>query len=440
MCSWETSTGPRRTCWPHAKSPSRNATSGRRLGTVTKHLVVRRNNVMAFPPTPPHAIPVRGGAGPTLPHEPAGVEVSDLAAAGEQPMAHRHSRSTRHGDHHGYVLRGLCGLANAVPRAGSMAGHLGAATITGALMVAGLECEFEPSAYLMLYANLDQIMAGKEKWFNEQAAGVTVPELFIPVAENEPTQPVSSAIGVIANALRQNIGSLRQSGHNVIFASIAMRALVEYPSYCTPSLVSGIVKLISSFDGAVAGQGLYSTSPSAPSSEGLAPGRWFGHDAPLAPEPETPPNGASYESIDSLVEVTLEELSRSAAEHRQGFGGLHHLINHAAALVVLAETGYPELAATGMPAHWQHLRLYRALPNLEKELGPLRRLELDPRRAEYWESFGSGQWSAALTHSIKTLYGISVLLRHNAAQSAPHDAGSDNLRHRAWSAFGYLMA
>ena len=348
--------------------------------------------------------------------------------------------SVEHDDHHGYVLRGLWGLANAVPRAGSMAGHLGAATVTGALMVAGLECEFEPSVRPILYANLDRIMAGEEKWFNEQAAGVTTPELFIPLQENEQTQPVASALVAIANALRRNIGGLRQSGHNVIFASIAMRALVQYPSYCTPGLVSGIVKLISSFDGAVAGQGLYSASSSAPSSEGLGPGRLFGHDAPLALESETPPNGAPYQSIDNLVQVTIEELVRSAAEHRQGFGGLHHLINHAAALVVLSETGYPELAATGMSAHWHHLRLYRALPNLEKELGALRCLEIDPRSFEYWKIFGSGQWSAALTHSIKTLYGFSVLLRHHAAHCTPQDTGGDHLRQRARSAFGYLMA
>ena len=215
------------------------------------------------------------------------------------------------GDHHGYVCRGLWGLANAVPRAGSMAGHLGAATVTGALMVAGLECELEPSVHSVLYANLDRIMTGEEKWFNEQAAGVTVPELFIPIQGNEQSQPLASALGAIANALRQNIGGLRQSGHNVIFASIAMRALGQYPSYCTPGLVSGIVKLVSSFDGAVAGQGLYSTSPSAPSSKGLGPGRLFGHDAPLALESETSPNAAPYQSIDHLVKVTIEELVRS---------------------------------------------------------------------------------------------------------------------------------
>lgn len=283
-------------------------------------------------------------------------------------------------------------------------------------------------------------MDGEEKWFNEQAAAVTVPELFAPIEETEPTLPVSRATDAIAESLGRNIQSLRQSGHNVIFASIAIRALMLHPSYCTPSVVSGITRLVSSFDGAVAGQGLYSTRQNARSSEGLGPGRLFGYDAPLAPAAETPPGGTPYVSIDSLVEVTLEELARSAPEHRQGFGGLHHLINHAAGLVVLAEQGFPKLAVAGLAAHWEHLRLYRALPNLETDLGPLRCLDIDPRTAQYWINFGSDQWGAALTHSIKTLYGISVLLRHHATQRAPQDARSEDLRHRAWSAFGYLMA
>jgi hypothetical protein len=150
-----------------------------------------------------------------------------LAAAGDdQPAPVTHDEPPHEpADQHGYVLRGLHGLASAVPRAGSMAGHLGAATVTGALLVTGLEgknigghfpfslshflilswpflvalslslslsvclsvclsvsfsvClsasagELEPSAHPLLCANLEKIMAGEEKWFNEQAAGVT---------------------------------------------------------------------------------------------------------------------------------------------------------------------------------------------------------------------------------------------------------------------------
>ena len=90
--------------------PQQAAAAARRLGTVTKQIVTGSS-----------------------------VAVS-VAAGDDQPdPAMHHKQRCEHGDHYGYVLRGLYGLANAVPRAGSMAGHLGAATVTGALLVAGLE-------------------------------------------------------------------------------------------------------------------------------------------------------------------------------------------------------------------------------------------------------------------------------------------------------------
>ena len=87
------------------------AAARRRLGTVTKQIVTGSSSVAV------------------------------LAAAGDdQPAPATHDEPPHEpADQHGYVLRGLHGLASAVPRAGSMAGHLGAATVTGALLVTGLE-------------------------------------------------------------------------------------------------------------------------------------------------------------------------------------------------------------------------------------------------------------------------------------------------------------
>ena len=87
------------------------AAARRRLGTVTKQIVTGSSSVAV------------------------------LAAAGDDQPAPATHDEPRHepADQHGYVLRGLYGLASAVPRAGSMAGHLGAATVTGALLVTGLE-------------------------------------------------------------------------------------------------------------------------------------------------------------------------------------------------------------------------------------------------------------------------------------------------------------
>ncbi len=39
-------------------------------------------------------------------------------------------------------------------------------------------------------------------------------------------------------ALRKNVGTLRQSGHNIIFATIAVRALQDHEEYVAPQIVT----------------------------------------------------------------------------------------------------------------------------------------------------------------------------------------------------------
>jgi hypothetical protein len=55
--------------------------------------------------------------------------------------------------------------------------------------------------------------------------------------------------------------------------------------------------------------------------------------------------------------------------------------------------------------------LFRSLPDVEDELGPLKKAKHDPRTADYWTIDEASQWSAQLTHRIKTLYGFFHPLR-----------------------------
>ena len=107
-----------------------------------------------------------------------------------------------------------------------------------------------------------------------------------------------------------------------------------------------------------------------------------------------------------MAEAAIDELIRSASMRRQGFGGLFHIINHAAALTELSLFGYRDLAQRGLAAHRQHVRLWRSLPDVENELGPLKRAPHDPRTPEYWSDNSQSQWSARLTHRVKTLTGF----------------------------------
>jgi hypothetical protein len=132
-----------------------------------------------------------------------------------------------------------------------------------------------------------------------------------------------------------------------------------------------------------------------------------------------------------MAEVAIDELIGSASVRRQGFGGLFHIINHAAALGELSLFGYQALAQRGLVTHRQHVRLWRSLPDVENELGPLRRAQHDPRTPEYWSGDAPSQWSARLTHRIKTLYGFFTLLRFTKDPAA---------RKQAEEKFLYLMA
>jgi hypothetical protein len=291
-----------------------------------------------------------------------------------------------------YLYQGLCGLARA-HRAGTMAGHLGAAVLTGYFFGED-QSQLPDAVFRGIEGELDRVIAGQEAiWFNAKKVGLTPTELFQPFPEEEP-QP--DAIASIVAALRQNIGTLKQSGHNVIFASAGVRALHDHPQYTTPQIVGGIRKLTQAFDSVAAGRGYY----------GKEKGWITGNQVELAGENDFP----AYDSIQQMVDVTIDELIATAPIKKQGFGGLWHVINHAAAIAELAQYGYRDVATAGLPAHHRHVRLWRSLPDVADELGAVVKADHDPRQPVYWEGMLKRD-QARLTHRIKTLYGFYTLCR-----------------------------
>ena len=312
-----------------------------------------------------------------------------------------------------YLYKGLCGLARA-HRANSMAGHLGAAVAAGYFF--GEEFpDLDDAVVKAVERDLDKIISGEEAfWYKPEKAGIRIAELFEPFREEDSQE---DQVSRITQALARNIDKLRESGHNVIFASIAIRALRGHPVYATPGIIGGIEKLIASFDDATPGQGYF----------GKEKGWIKGQHVQLEDDSDFPP----YQSISELAEVVVDELILSAAVRRQGFGGLFHIINHAQALTELSRFGHEDLAKRGFAAHHHHVRLWRTLPDMEKELGALKQAQHDPLTAVYWRESGPSQWSAHLTHRIKTLYGFFSLLRL---------IESSNKRKEAEKKFRYLMA
>jgi hypothetical protein len=312
----------------------------------------------------------------------------------------------------GYLYQGLCGLANA-HQAGTMAGHLGAAVVAGYFFGED-QSDLPDSVFRGVEGELERVMAGEEAiWFNAKKVGVTPSELFKPFPEET---PAPDATGSIVAALKKNVGTLKQSGHNIIFASLAVRALHDHEDYATPRIVGGIRKLTEKFDQVSPGRGYY----------GKERGWMTGRQVTLKNNRDFP----IYRSIDQMVHATIAELIATAAIRKQGFGGLWHVINHAAAIAELDRYGYKEVAKQALAAHHQHVRLWRSLPDVESELGPVAKADHDPRTAEYWSGMLKRD-EARLTHRIKTLYGFYTLRRF---------VDDESTRSSADDAFLYLMA
>ncbi|MFV0445593.1 MAG: hypothetical protein ACK5Q5_18585 [Planctomycetaceae bacterium] len=312
-----------------------------------------------------------------------------------------------------YLSAGMAALARA-HRAGTMAGHLGAAVVAGYFFGED-QSELPEPVYRGIERELDRIRQGEEKiWFNARQAGVTPAELFepLPIEDSTPQRA-----GEVVAALAANCAQTRQSGHNVIFAAIGLRALQDHPAFATPIVIDGLIRMTQGFNTTHAGRGYY----------GKPSGWKNGNEVHLPSEDESFP---PYAGIPHMVTATVNELIGTASARKQGFGGLWHLINHAAAIVELDGLGYGEVARLALQGHHQHLRLWRTLPNVEGELGGVDKAAIDPRESDYWAGRLKRD-EARLTHRIKTLYGFNLL--------RPFIADEVRLR-RAEDAFLYLLA
>ncbi len=286
-----------------------------------------------------------------------------------------------------YLKKGLLGLSRA-HLVGTMTGHLGATLVAGYLF-SEEHRELDRKVHVGIEKELDRVLNGESVFDPGEGGPIATSELFVPY----PDEAIQvDQIDRIARVLSRNIGRTRSSGHNVIFASLSIRALQKYPRHATASVIDGICRLIGEFDHASAGSGYY----------GREKGRIDGDTIVLPEDPDFPP----YSNLEDMIEAVLDEFIETAAERRQGFGGLWHVINHAASLIDLSECGHVDLAQKGLEAHHRHVRLWRSLPNVEDELGTEAPAEEDPCTPVYWESDALRRDRARLTHRIKTLYGF----------------------------------
>lgn len=303
-----------------------------------------------------------------------------------------------------YLVKGLNAMARA-HRMSAMAGHLGASLVAG-YFIGQQRPDLDAAVGKGIEGDLDRVMAGESVFGAKmsKAAKITDAELFAPFPKEKPNERL---IDGIAEALAKNIQSPRESGHNVIFASIAIHALKERPEFATPSIVGGIRKLISLFDKSHPGSGYY----------GKAKGRLNGNKVSLPDGDDGTPH---YTDVKGMVEAVLDEIIHQDPQiHRVGYGSLIHVNNHAAAITELVHYGYPDLAASAIASHHRHLRLWRNLPDLTAELGPEPFSAVSPYTAAYWTPGKVPYDRALLTHRVKTMYGFDELVE--AIDDAPKE-------------------
>lgn len=290
----------------------------------------------------------------------------------------------------GYLPKGLWALARA-HRVSTMSGHLGAAVISG-YFIGEQHPDLDDAVCRGVEGELERIIRGESVFSPGKQAALQAPAMFEPF----PKEPSREAlIDGIAEALAGNIGQMRESGHNVIFAATAIRGLKGHPDLATPSIVDGIRRLIRGFDNTSPGSGYY----------GKEKGRINGRQIVLPDDAARPP----ITDLSALADTVVTALLLHAPERRVGFGGLWHVINHAAAIAELAAHGYRELALAGLPAFEMHARLFDSLPDVSAEEGPETPTQDSPFAPGFWAADKLRRERAHLTHRIKTLYGFWAL-------------------------------
>ncbi len=270
-----------------------------------------------------------------------------------------------------YLLKGLTGLANA-PSKSWFYGHFGAVIIAGEFLIS--ECELPEEIVPYVRKHLD-------KFINSQ------PELFKELS-NDSFEPDWEK--KILGSLEKNLARLRNSGHGVIFGTLALKAIRESEIKVSKSIVDGIVKLLE----------LTTTD---------SPDRYFStpdyNKVIVEPNDSLPP----YKNEIDMIRACFSELNvvyddQTIDGKTYFFSGCKiHGVTHAHALCVLDNLGYKDLSRKGFENHRLQMKLNRHKPPNDEKLTV----------EKLYCPFNLDFWNRPLddTHYIKYPYSALSLLK-----------------------------
>jgi hypothetical protein len=261
------------------------------------------------------------------------------------------------------VLLGLNALARAHEMDYFTDGHRGAAMVAAQLLCVDTQLDEHTSTRITELVDLN--------W-----ASTALCEPF-PDAEAAPLQ-----IDKIGVALIEGGETLRQVGHNAIFAMLAIKAFRMIPSAATPQRINGVCSLIGSF----------------------TPWRDIEPDPDVDPPPFTDARAASRYILREAIDAVDRFIGFG-----QGFAG--HMLTFGQALVELAAMGDVEWAESCRSAFRKYVTVTRLGPGPDAKPRPDHKpSDLRPNEAAYWKK--RGDKSVGIGHLFKYPYSYYELLRH----------------------------
>jgi hypothetical protein len=264
-----------------------------------------------------------------------------------------------------YLERGLIALAKAGkagrPTAGGY-GHIGAAVISAYALARdhGLDSE----AQTWLKRCIDRLIARHATWF-----------------ESDSALGSETTIDRVVDSLARSASSPSQMGHEIIYGTLGLRALVERPDLVRDEVVSGLTSLVTASSG----------------------------DPPATDEPaDDAPSGAHGPRVLARFACTEAGAWEEPAFFVQMVPG--HIMTHAQAIISLHRLGLEDVAVTAYPAFARHVtnvRRRRLLPT-----NGLQRASSapDPTSDAFWRLVHeSDGWRGS--HTFKFAYQFTDVLR-----------------------------
>lgn len=241
-----------------------------------------------------------------------------------------------------------------------------------------------------------------------EAARARIEQLFdlnwakTPLCASFPEEDADpSQIKKIGEALMEAHGSLREVGHNAIFAMHAIRGFRLMPELATPQRIDGVCRLI----------------------RAIKPWR---DDVPIDEAVNPPPFKDTAAAATFVLRETGAAMDKWAG-HGQGFTG--HMLTFGQALVELAEIGDEDWAESCREAFRRYVTITRNGPGPDDAPRPAHKpSKLRPNSAEYWQQRGDKQ--VDIGHAFKYPYSYYDLLR-----SVNDDRLKQELDDKAWRVF-----